>query len=176
MTSIQYKILLTPEQRERKSIVEERIDEKGLIVRYRVDDQTIFDKMFIADLIDRSQHDAGHRFLTVIEIAGAFPASCNLEGHSSTPMYRVGDIIGQRRTAFSSAYQIIVRDCGEGHADQFIHITGKLYRDVDLSDRSVIHRLSRIVYRPLEALAKYFRTDRRRDPREVIKKKREVNG
>ena len=50
MTSIQYKILLTPEQRERKSIVEERIDEKGLIIRYRVDDQTIFDKMFIKSL------------------------------------------------------------------------------------------------------------------------------
>jgi len=174
MTSIQYKILLTREQREKKRVVEERIDQKGVVIRYRVEDQTIFDKMLVEDLIDRPQHEAGHRFLSVVEISGAFPASCSLDSHGYTPSYQVGDIIGEKRMAFGSAYRAVVFDCGEGHADQFVHIVGKLYRDVDLKNKSIMRRLSRIVYRPLVSLSKYFRTTAKKDPRNLISEKREA--
>ena len=168
-SSILYKTLLTKEQRDKRRLVSEAMDRKGLVVRYRVEDQTIFDGMFIAELIDRPQHDAGHSFLAVVEMSGAYPPSCNLEASFSTPMYRVGDAIGERRMAFGSAYRFVVRECGEKQADKFVRLVGDIFTPTDTSDKMFMRSLSRIAYKPLRVLAKYFRTDSKRDPRDIAR-------
>lgn len=164
--------LLTDEQKEKRSIVEEAMDRRGWIVRYRVNDQTIFDVMFIQDHIDRPQHEAGHCFLTVIEKSGAYPASCSLEPSSGAPVYQVGNLIGERRMAFGSAYRFMQRECGDDDASYLMSLMSNVFKTSD--DRfkgSRLKRIAKAITSPLNSLSRFYRTEDKQDPRVVIRQK-----
>jgi len=169
-----FESLLTKEQRENRSISEEAMDRRGWIVRYRVDDQTLFDVMFIEELIDRGQHEAGHCFLTAVEKSGAYPASCSLEAGFGAPVYQVGDLIGERRMAFGSAYRFVVRECGDESASSLMTVMGNIFktsREYGFCGKK-LKKISSSVSSPLRALARFYRTDHRQDPRSIVRRRK----
>jgi len=166
--------LLTKEQREKRSISEEAMDRRGWIVRYRVDDQTLFDLMFIKELIDRGQHEAGHCFLTAVEKSGAYPASCSLEAGNGAAAYQVGDLIGEKRMAFGSAYRFVLRECGEWSASALMAVMENIFKtskEYGLCG-SKLKKISESVSIPLRVLSRFYRTDHRQDPRSVVRRRK----
>ena len=59
--------LLTPEQRRKVLLVGEALDTKGVVRIFKVKDQTIFDYLYMLDMIDTSQHEAAHHYLLALE-------------------------------------------------------------------------------------------------------------
>tara|TARA_Y100000310_G_scaffold336520_1_gene421308 strand:+ start:1838 stop:2368 length:531 start_codon:yes stop_codon:yes gene_type:complete len=163
--------MLSPEQRSRASIVVEDVDIKGVIQRHRVENQTIFDEMLLLFYIEQPQHEAAHSFLDVIARSGMMIRSPNLEGCSHTPAYAVGDLMGQRHMAFSSAFRLVVRECGQEPADRLLRVANNvyLYPGSKKEMKAPLRRISKSIYDPLWVLAKHYRTDGRRDPRRILR-------
>ena len=159
---------LTDEQIKKRVVGVENIDYKGLVVRHRVLSQTIFDTLFLKELIDQAQHEACHLFMDSIAKSGANIRSVNLDVEVFTPHRDVGNIIGERRMAFSSAYRRMVSDVGKDDADLTIKYFVDVYNyPMGYREQSNIA----IAIRPsLNALVNHYGTLGIRDPRQIIRK------
>jgi len=158
---------LTDEQIKKRAIGVEDVDQKGLVKRHRVLEQTIFDMLFLQELIDQGQHEASHLFLDDMSRSGATVHSANLEAEVFTAARDVGNIIGERRMAFSSAYRSVVRSCGEESANRMMKYFADIYsypKDPDMR-REIASSLSPT----LDALAEHYGVSRVEDPRDLVR-------
>ena len=94
---------LTDEQIKKRAVGVEDVDIKGLVKRHRVLGQTLFDMLFLKEFINQSHYEASHLFIEAMAKSGAVVRSANLATEIFTPHREVGNIIGERRLAFSSA-------------------------------------------------------------------------
>ena len=159
---------LTDEQIKKRAIVSEDVDIRGLVKRHRVANQTIFDMMFLMELIGQSHHEAAHLFLNAFAISGAACRSLNLESEVHAAAHTVGNAIGEKRMAFSSAYRSMVTDVGEELASDLV----KYMRDVYIypEDLNVLRSVAEFIKKPLDALARYYGVEFRVDPRRVMRR------
>jgi len=160
--------LLTGEQRKKVALVEEALDRRGIFRRFRVEDQTLFDALFVAGLLERSQQEAAHCFSAALEKSGVYPASLNLDAVVRTPSHCVGDVLGSRWLAFSRAFRFIVRDCGEEPADHLMRVMAYTHRWRDFG-RKIFPRIVDVVSDPLWSLADYYHCREATDPRKMIR-------
>jgi len=159
---------LTDEQIKKRAIGVENIDYKGLVVRHRVLEQTLFDMLFLKELIDQAQHEAAHLFMDAIAKSGASVRSANLDIEVFTPHRDVGNIIGERRMAFSSAYRKMMEIVGEEDARSTLKYFSDVYKYPSSHERQVA--IAERMNEPLSALAVHYGTVDIRDPRVMIRR------
>ena len=160
--------LLTEEQRKKVALAEEALDRRGVFRRYRVEDQTIFDALFIQDLIERPQHEAAHCFSSALEKSGMYPASLVIDAVVRTPSHCVGDLLGSRWLAFGRAFRFVVKRCGEDQAERLMREMAFSYRWRDWG-RKRFNAVVEVVADPLWALADFYGCREDRDPRKLIR-------
>jgi hypothetical protein len=162
--------LLTEEQREKFDLREERIDQKGIFTRYRVEDQTIFDQFFCLDLIDRHEKDAIDCFLNDFERGG-----CNLSSASLEPdvvvssSSKVGDRLSSKWMAFSSSYREMARRGCQGEMDIIIGLIPVMYSWRTSFTESKIKSICVSIRPALPKLCRMYRCEPKRDPFSMIK-------
>jgi hypothetical protein len=154
--------LLTPEQRKKVSIVGEALDTKGIVRIFKVKDQTIFDYLYMLDMIDTAQHEAAHRYLEALEKSGVYISSVDIEAVSNTPSYMVGEKLADRWLAFSMANRFVIRECGEAGADALIRISDDPYSKPESKHR--LELIVRAISEPLKELARFYQC-KKSDPR-----------
>jgi hypothetical protein len=171
ISSLMISELLTPEQRSRSSIVSEDVDVNGVVQRHRVENQTIFDEMLLLFYIEQPQHEAAICFMDVLAKSGMTMRSPNLDGCSHTPAHEVGDLMGQRRMAYSTAYRLVVGECGQKAAERLLRVANNayLYPVSKIEKKAPLKRISKAISASLWVLAKHYKTDGRRDPRRILK-------
>jgi len=159
---------LTDEQIKRRAIVSEDVDIRGLVKRHRVADQTIFDMMFLMELITQGHHEAAHLFLNAFAMAGGACKSCSLDSEIHTAAHVIGGAMGERRMAFSSAYRFVVDSVGEDVSNQLVKYFNCVYEYPE--DRSALKMVSEFLRPGLDALASHYGTEWRVDPRRVLRR------
>jgi len=158
---------LTDEQIRKRAIGVEDVDPKGLVKRHRVLSQTIFDMLFLKELIDQSQYESAHLFMDAISRSGAAVRSANLDTEVFTPHRDVGNMIGERRMAFSSAYRKMVGDIGEETSREILRYFSDVYSFPEGHDEHV--RIAAWISPALDSLASHYGVDSVRDPRRLIR-------
>tara|TARA_B100000586_G_scaffold250167_1_gene208526 strand:+ start:5084 stop:5620 length:537 start_codon:yes stop_codon:yes gene_type:complete len=160
--------LLTEEQRKKFRLVEEALDRRGIFRRFRVEDQSIFDALFVAKLIERPQHEAARCFSDILEKSGVYPASLNIDVVVRTPSHCVGDMLGSKWLTYSRAFRFMVKHAGEEGADNLMRVMAHAYCWRSLGRRD-FKEIAALVSKPLWTLADYFRCRGLRDPRKVAR-------
>ena len=159
---------LTDEQIKKRAIRVEDVDIRGLVKRHRVLEQTLFDFLFLRELITQPQHEAVHMFMDSITRSGACVRSANLDSEVFTPHRDVGNINGERRMAFSSAYRCMVRECGEEQAIRMARCFDKIYQySQDLDE---CRALTASLRDAMNALVKHYGTSGVEDPRRILRR------
>ena len=160
---------LTEEQRRKFRIEEERMDRRGVVRRLRVSDQTIFDALFVAEIIGRPQHEAADCFMETIEKTGCYPSSVSeFDATSRTPAYAVGDALGSRWMAFSRVYRYLETSCGVPDAEYLMKVMPDVYGWRERIGKKRLSRVGKRVAAPLQALADYYDCSEQ-DPRAVVR-------
>jgi len=159
---------LTDEQIKKRAIISEDVDIRGLVKRHRVANQTIFDMMFLMELIGQSHHEAAHLFLHAFSISGAACRSLNLENEIHAAAHKVGNAIGEKRMAFSSAYRAMVDDVGEELAGDLVKYMRDVYSYPD--DLDILRGVATFLKNPLNSLARHYGVEFRIDPRKVMRR------
>ena len=159
---------LTEEQIKRRAIVIEDVDIRGLVRRHRVADQTIFDMMFLMELIGQSHHEAAHLFLGALSVSGMSCRSCNLDSEVHGAAHKGGGALGEKRMAFSNAYRFLIKDVGEEITDLLI----KYFRDIYNypEDRKSLESIGKFFLPALKSLSRHYGTDGRVDPRRIMRR------
>lgn len=160
---------LTPEQRAKFRIEEERLDRHGVVRRLRVADQTIFDALFVAEIIERPQHEAADCFMETIEKTGCYPSSIyEFESTSRTPAYAVGDAMSLRWMAFSKVYRYLEQSCGKSASKYLMKVMRDVYGWRERVGKKRLPEVGERVSAPLRALADYYDCAEH-DPRLIIR-------
>ncbi len=159
---------LTEEQIKRRAIVSEDVDIKGLVRRHRVANQTIFDMMFLMELISQAHHEAAHLFLEAISVSGMSCRSCNLDSEVHGAAHKVGNSLGDRRMAYSKAYRKLVDSVGDDVADLFVKYFADIYQYPE--DRKSLESIGNFFKPSLDALSEHYGTRGRIDPRRVLRR------
>ena len=159
---------LTDEQVRKRAIGVEDVDQNGLVKRHRVLSQTIFDMLFLKEFIDQSQHEAAHLFMDSISKSGASIRSANLDAEIFTPHRDVGNVIGERRMAFSSAYRKMVDAVGYDAANNTIMHFANIYEYPSGNEEQA--KVAREVGPSLDALARHYGTTVVYDARVLIRR------
>ena len=123
--------------------------------------------LLIRELIDQPQHEAVHMFMDALSRSGAVVRSANLDTEVFTPHKDVGNLIGERRMAFSTAYRSILNDCGEDSAGLVLACFKDLYSYPSSMD--ILSRISSLIAPALDALVIYYGTYRANDPRVIVR-------
>ena len=164
-TSIEF---LSDEQIKSRAVVVEDVDCGGLIQRQRVLDQSIFDRMYIDELISTAQYEAGCKMVDAVARSGAEIRSAKLDTEVFTPYNEVGNLMGERRMAFSSPFRFVVRSCGSEVANFLMRIIGnvtaypKRRRERELVAASLSPAL--------DSLVRFYDIRSARDPRDLARK------
>ena len=156
------------EQLSKRGFLSEDVDIKGLVKRNRVVDQTIFDAMFLMEMIGQSHHEAAHLFLEDLIRSGATTSGFSLESSSNSPAYAVANSIADRRMAFSSSYRRVVNDCGEDSASRMMMIYGIVYEYP--TSKKALASIADELLCCLESLSGFFGTRGSLDPRKVVRR------
>jgi hypothetical protein len=159
---------LTEEQIKKRAIISEDVDMKGLVRRHRVADQTMFDMMFLLELIRQPHHEAIHLFLDALSISGTSCKSCNLDSEVHTAAHTVGNALGERRMAFSKAYRSLVGDVGEDMSSLLLKYSGDVYNYPE--KKKSLESISKYFKPALDSLSSYYGTEGRVDPRRVLRR------
>jgi hypothetical protein len=160
---------LTKEQRKKFKIEEEILDRRGVIRRFRVADQTIFDALLCAEIIVRNQHEAAEHFMETVEKTGCYPSSISVfESTSNLPSYAVGRALSQRWLAFSGVYEYLNKCCGKRSANYMIKMMDNLYSWRERFGTKDLVKVGERVSKPLEVLAEYYNCVEK-DPRTIIR-------
>ena len=163
----------TDEQIKKKMIVVENVDVRGVVKRHRVYDQTIFDAMFLRDLIKQSHHEASHYYMDAITRSGASAKGANMDGGPRPPGHSSGGSIAERRMAFSSAYRHMVDKVGEEVAND---LTSCFNRVHDIPDEDDMSSLAMHLVDALDALSDFYGTNGRLDPRAILRRQAGIMG
>ena len=159
---------LTDEQIRKRAVGVEDVDQRGLVKRHRVLEQTLFDMLFLKDLIDQSQHEAAHMMMESISKSGAAIRSANLDTEVFTPHQDVSKMMGERRMAFSSAYRRLVEDVGVDDASRTMRFFVDIHHyPVEYEEQGAV---ARFLNDPLRSLASHYGTDGIRDPRSILRR------
>jgi len=157
---------LTDEQIKKRALGIENVDYKGLVKRHRVLEQTLFDLLFMKNLITQSQHEAAHLFIEAMSLSGATVKSANLDVEIFTPYRDAANTMGERRMAFSSAYRRVVRDCGDDRARILMRYLARVYEyPPDYGDQKLVAKL---IGPGLKSLAIFYEIADLKDPRDII--------
>lgn len=169
-TSMISNLLMNESQRKKFVLVEDEIDYKGIIHLNRVENQTIFDVMFVRGFIKQPQHEAVFCFIDVLSKSGAYPSGVNLDEVSHMPAHAVGDQIALRRLAFSAPYRSMVEKCEEREVGYLMAVMDNVFcfPRKGPEEYDFARRLSRLIQNPLWALATHYRVVSKRDPRDII--------
>ena len=159
--------LLTPEQRRKVLLVGEALDTKGVVRIFKVKDQTIFDYLYMLDMIDTSQHEAAHHYLLALEKSGVYISSVNMEATSNTPSYAVGEKLADRWLAFSGANRHIIKKCGDVSADTLLRVSVNIYYKPE--SKKILRTMVRLISQPLRELASFYQCVKT-DPRSIARK------
>lgn len=159
--------LLSDEQIKRRALALEDVDLKGLVQRQRVLDQTIFDRVYIDEAISSQQYEAACKMMDAIARSGADIRSAKLDTEIFTPYADVGNLMGERRMAFSAPYRRIVSDCGSELANWLMRIFSDVYSyPSSLRERE---RIAAALSPALDSLARFFDIRYSEDPRDVVR-------
>lgn len=165
---------LTKEQMKSRSAVEEDVDVAGVVKRHRVVDQTIWDLMFLHEMIDQPQHEALNLFMDDLVRSGAFPSGARLDRDPGDTSRSPSDVNAERRMAFSSAYRAMVHQVGDDPSNMVVKIfsSASFYRKkkMNTEDSKTLKKLSVYMNGALWALAKHYKTMGIRDPRKILRK------
>jgi len=148
---------LNEEQLSKAAAIPEIVDLKGVVQRHHVLDQNMFDRLLIRKKISIAQHSAACEFIHLLEIAGAFLKSHNLEpGRTRRPGHKVGDDIGSRIMSMSACLRRVKKEASDEAADALIRCCYGLVTDLEQ------------VRAGLDVLTLQFDTGCLRDPRDLF--------
>ena len=156
------------EQLAKRGVVSEDVDLGGLVKRYRVVDQTIFDAMFLREMIEQSCHEASHMFISDLVESGAIISSSSSEPGVRVPASVVANAMAERRMAFSAAYRRVESDCGEADASYLMGICGDCHT-YPKSLKKLVQTAIR-VGGALDSLSRFYGVSDRRDPRGIVRR------
>jgi hypothetical protein len=157
----------TDEQIKKKMIVVENVDIKGVVKRHRVYDQTIFDAMFVRDLIKPSHHEASHCYMDAILKSGASAKGVNLDGGPKPTGRASGDAMSERRMVFSAAYRHLVDKVGELKAN----LLTKCFNHVHtIPGDDLLSEIAIDLVESLDALSDFYGTSGKLDPRDILRR------
>ena len=159
---------LTTEQISKRAVGVEDVDLGGIVKRHRVLSQTVFDMMFIREIISQPAHEASHQFINDFGQSGGVPRSANLDAENHAPGYSISNAMGERRMIFSKAYRSM---CDGSHEDDvafFLSFVTSAYEYP--SKPSELEEIGRRCSGPLRLLSRYYGTDGRTDPRDIIRR------
>tara|TARA_R110002012_G_C11482998_1_gene595294 strand:- start:43 stop:579 length:537 start_codon:yes stop_codon:yes gene_type:complete len=159
---------LTDEQVKKRAIGVEDVDQKGLVQRHRVLSQTLFDMLFLKEFIGQGQHEAAHLFMDSIAKSGASIRSANLDTEVFTPHRDVGNIIGERRMAFSSAYRRMIDEVGIDDANYTLKHFADVYNYPLIDEEQA--KVARKIRPSLNALGRHYGTIDVHDARRLIRR------
>ena len=157
------------EQLAKRGFVSEDVDLRGLVKRHRVVDQTVFDAMFLLEMIDQSHHEAAHLFLGDLIDSGALAGGCDYSGSSTPPpAHAVAGSMADRRMAFSAPFRLMVEKSSEDEADRFVRMFDDMYNYPKM--KSELSGLAESVTPCLSALVEHYGVRNRRDPRRIVRR------
>lgn len=157
------------EQLSKRGFVSEDVDLRGLVKRHRVVDQTVFDAMFLLEMIDQSHHEAAHLFLGDLIDSGALVSGWNYSGSSSpSPAHAIAGAMADRRMAFSAPFRHMVEGSSGDQADLFVRVFDDMYDYPKL--KSDLTKLSSKLMPQLSSLVDYYGIRKRRDPRKIVRR------
>ena len=171
-TSMISDLLMNEQQRSRFVVRKEYVDYKRLIHRNRVENQTIYDVMLVASLIEQAQHEAIILFMNELAESGANPSSVNLDAINHVPAYLVGSRMSEQRMAFSAAYRAMVKGCGDRGAGFLMVTTRNVYvfPRKKGEQRDFAKRMAGLIDSPLWALASHYNISDKVDPRHILRR------
>ena len=159
---------VSTEQLTKHAVGYEDVDIGGRYKRQRVLTQTIFDVMLIHEFISQPGHEAAHQFVEDFGQAGGVPRSGSLDSESHTPGHLVSAAMGERRMGFSDPYRAM-RD-GAKHPDvEFFLSIASTAHDYQ-SKIGYLRAVGKRCAGPLRALSRYYGTDGRTDPRDILRR------
>jgi len=150
------------------STSEEPVDQKGLVKRKRVVDQTIFDMLLIKGFIELPEHEAAHRFMDALGRSGSSIESLDpsVFGESRAPRMDRGASAADKRMIFSSAFRAMYEACDEHTVKAVMNWSHAPYKYPQKEED--LKHISSIMLAGLRALARYYGCSTR-DPRRVIR-------
>ena len=172
-------LFMSEEQKKKFSVKKEYVDYRHVVSRNRIENQTIYDVLFVRDHIEQAQHEAAILFMEELSHSGANPASVNLDAINHVPAYLVGDRMSERRMAFSDSYRSMVAACGKRSANYMMTTAANVYvfpvasvpeKIWPREQEDFAKRVARLISPPLWALAAHFGTDKKSDPRNIIRR------
>ena len=152
----------------KRNVSQENVDIKGLVKRDRINNQTVFDEMLVKGFIELPQHEAAHLFMEALSISGTSIQSVDIEAFGGSPFHKKGNSISERRMIFSNAYRSMTE---ANHKEEQIKLVMRYCHNPYeiVSDVKKLKAIAVAVHLPLRTLAKYYKIDRLRDPRSIIR-------
>lgn len=156
-----------------KEIIIESVDQKGFVKRGRVIDQTVFDQMFMKELITLGQHESAHRFSEALSQSGTSIPSIDIERLADfTDVKSIkasAESAADRRMIFSKAYRFMLGRCGDesdAGLKLFMYYCHNLY---SLLEDAPIEIQVKLISKPMNALSDFYGSSGSRDPRMIIR-------
>lgn len=150
------------------STTDEPVDQKGLVKRKRVIDQTIFDALLIKGYIELPEHEAVHKFIDAVGRSGSAIQSLDPStfNESRAPRMDRGESAANKRMIFSAAFRSMHESCDESTTKLVMHWCHSPY-SYPKKD-SELKALGAMMLPGLRALARHYGCSTR-DPRRVIR-------
>ena len=164
--------LLTEERKQHSLVAAEDLDDRGLVQRLRVQDQSVFDAMFVHEHISRSQYEGSTLFLSDLERSGVFPSSVDVRKAAHTPSHKVGDATSVRWMAFSSAYRFACESGGYDSANALMRIIPQTYSWGMTLGIPMLSAVALRVRGALGSLAVFYGCEELEDPRDIIRSRK----
>jgi hypothetical protein len=159
---------LNKEQASKKSVYIESDDLSGKVLRERVADQTVFDKMFLSGLIEIRHHEAAHKFIDDLYRSGSSIQAIDISKIGS-PKGKPGVSAAERAMIFSSAYRSISDMPDEDTVKIFMRMANSPYDPsaIKMSDQD-LDSLANSFVPVLTRLADHYKIAHKKDPRSVV--------
>jgi hypothetical protein len=150
-----------------RSSSDEAVDQKGLVTRKRINNQTIFDQMLILGLITLPEHEAAHLFIEALSLSGTSIPSVDMKAFGGSPFHKKGDSIAEKRMIFSNAYRHMAESVSEDDIRIVMSYCHKPY-DFPLGEQ-ILKPIAASVSSGLSALARHYKIGNTTDPRKIIR-------
>lgn len=160
--------VLTSEQLSKRAVGVEDVDLGGVIKRHRVISQTVFDMMFVHEIIGQAAHEAVHKFMDDFGQSGGVPRSANMEAEGHSPGYSVSSAMGERRMIFSKAYRAVCDESSDKDISFFLSLLSSAYEYS--SNPKDLRSMAGRCRSPLRALSRHYGIDSHHDPRDIIRR------
>ena len=158
---------LNESQLNKKDVSIEDVDQKGMVKRQRVNDQTIFDYMFINEMIGLDHHEAVHLFINDLSKSGTDIKSADMTSFSGVPFHKKGDALAERRMIFSGAFRRMIESCRESDVKFIMRYCHSPY--TFKANNKSISKLALSMKPCLSALSRYYQVSHHRDPRSILR-------